>query len=56
MGQYVCNEALTYAIGMAKETGTAVVGVEKTGHSGMLSYYVKRAAEEGLVGHRHVSI
>lgn len=25
------------------------MGVEKTGHSGMLSYYVKRAAENGLV-------
>jgi len=49
MGQYVCNEALTYAIDMAKDTGLAAVGVEKTGHSGMLSYYVKRAAEEGLV-------
>lgn len=49
MGQYVCNEALNYAIDMAKESGIAAVGVSRTGHSGMLSYYVKRAAEQGLV-------
>lgn len=49
MGQYVCNKTLDYAIDMAKDTGLAAVGVSKTGHSGMLSYYVKRAAEEGLV-------
>lgn len=49
MGQYVCNRGLDYAIEMAKDTGLAAVGVEKTGHSGMLSYYVKRAAEEDLV-------
>lgn len=49
MGQYVCNEALDYAIDMAKESGVAAVGVSRTGHSGMLSYYVKHAAEEGLV-------
>ncbi|MCT3439140.1 ureidoglycolate dehydrogenase [Limosilactobacillus fermentum] len=49
MGQYVCNKGLDYAIDLAKESGVAAVGVEKTGHSGMLSYYVKRAAENGLV-------
>lgn len=49
MGQYVCNRGLDYAIEMAKDTGLAAVGVEKTGHSGMLSYYVKRAAEQDLV-------
>ncbi len=48
MGQYVCNVALDYAIDMAKKSGSAIVGVARTGHSGMLSYYVKRAAEEGL--------
>lgn len=49
MGQFVCNKALDYAIRMAKDTGLAAVGVSRTGHSGMLSYYVKRAAEDGLV-------
>ncbi|MGP3639063.1 ureidoglycolate dehydrogenase [Lentilactobacillus hilgardii] len=49
MGQYVCNIALDYAIGMAKKSGVAVVGAEKTGHSGMLSYYVKKAAENNLI-------
>lgn len=48
MGQYVCNVALDYAIDMAKKSGSAIVGVARIGHSGMLSYYVKRAAEEGL--------
>ena len=36
MGQYVCNEGLDYAIDLGKESGVAAVGVEKTGHSGML--------------------
>lgn len=49
MGQYVCNEALKYAIDMAKDSGVAAVGVSRTGHSGMLSYYMKKAAEENLV-------
>lgn len=49
MGQYVCNEALKYAIEMAEESGLAFVGVSKTSHSGTLAYYVKQAARKGLV-------
>lgn len=49
MGQYVCNEALKYALEMVEESGLAFVGVSQTGHSGALSYYVKQAAEKGYV-------
>lgn len=49
MGHYVCNEALKYALEMVEESGLAFVGISQTGHSGALSYYVKKAAEEGYV-------
>lgn len=49
-GQYIANLALEPAIEMAKESGVAVVGVSKCGHTGTLSYYLRKIAEEGLVG------
>lgn len=49
MGQFVCNEALAAAVDLAKESGLAYVGVSQTSHSGTLSYYVKKAAEQGMV-------
>lgn len=38
------------AIAMAKENGAAVVGIKRLGHSGDLSYYVRMAADAGLIG------
>lgn len=35
---------------MAKESGVAVIGVSKCGHTGTLSYYLRKIAEAGLVG------
>ena len=49
IGQYVANLAMDEAIPFAKETGVAVVGVSKMSHSGVLSYYVKKAAENDLI-------
>ncbi|KAF1299227.1 ureidoglycolate dehydrogenase [Enterococcus sp. JM4C] len=49
VGQYVCDEALKHAIDLAKESGLALVGVSQTSHSGALSYYVKKAAEQGYL-------
>jgi len=49
IGHVAARKALDYAIDMAKETGVAVVGVSKMGHSGMLSYYVDIAAQQDLV-------
>ncbi|MDN6626093.1 MAG: ureidoglycolate dehydrogenase [Pisciglobus halotolerans] len=49
MGQYIANLAIEESISFAKESGVAVVGVSKMSHSGVLSYYVKKAAENDLV-------
>jgi len=49
-GHYAANEALEPAIQMAKESGVAVVGVSKVGHTGTLSYYVRKIAEANLIG------
>ncbi|MEO1772414.1 ureidoglycolate dehydrogenase [Candidatus Enterococcus ferrettii] len=49
VGQYVALRGLDYAMDMAKESGAAIVGVKRMSHSGALSYYVKRAAEENLI-------
>ncbi|GCF95271.1 ureidoglycolate dehydrogenase [Enterococcus florum] len=50
IGQYVCDEALKEAIKLAHDTGLSLVGVSKMSHSGALSYYVKKAAEQDLIG------
>lgn len=49
-GHYVANEALKPAMEMAKESGVAVVGISKMGHSGTLSYYMRQIAENDLIG------
>lgn len=49
-GHFVANKALVPAIGMAKESGVAVVGISKMGHSGTLSYYMRKIADANLVG------
>lgn len=50
IGFAACKFAMDEAIKIAKETGIAVVGVKSISHSGALSYYVKQAADENLVG------
>lgn len=49
-GHYVANLALEPAIEMAKKSGVAVVGVARVGHTGMLSYYMRKIAEANLIG------
>lgn len=49
-GHVVATKSMDEAIAMAKENGVAVVGVRRLGHSGDLSYYVRRAADAGLIG------
>lgn len=48
-GHVACKLAMDNAIKMAKESGIAVVGVRRIGHSGALSYFVQQAANEDLV-------
>lgn len=50
IGQYVANEALKYAIEMAKETGVSVVGVSKLSHSGTMAYYLEEITANDLIG------
>lgn len=49
-GHVAAKLAMDEAINMAKETGIAVVGVRRIGHSGALSYFVQQAARENLIG------
>ena len=49
-GHVAAKLAMDEAIQMAKETGIAVVGVRRMGHSGALSYFVEMAAKENLIG------
>lgn len=49
-GHYVANKAIEPAIEMAKESGSAVVGVSRVGHTGTLSYYLRKIAEQDLIG------
>lgn len=48
-GQYVANLAIEPAVRLAKEQGASVVGVSKCGHTGTLSYYLRKIAKEGLL-------
>lgn len=50
MGFVVANLGMRQAIDMAKKTGLAMVGMKRLGHCGTLSYYLRQAAAEGLVG------
>ncbi|MGL4859687.1 MAG: ureidoglycolate dehydrogenase [Enterobacteriaceae bacterium] len=49
-GHVAAKLAMDEAIAMAKETGVAVVGIRRIGHSGALSYFVQQAAQAGMVG------
>ena len=49
-GHYVVNEALPFAIDMAKESGVAVVGIARTSHIGTLGYFLEKIAAAQLVG------
>lgn len=50
IGQYVANEALKYAMEMAKENGVAIVGISKLSHSGTMAYYMEKVAANNLIG------
>lgn len=49
VGHYMANAGMDEAIKMAKENGVAVVGVKNMSHSGALSYFVQKAADEQMV-------
>ncbi len=49
-GHVAAKLAMDKGILMAKESGIAVIGVRRIGHSGSLSYFVKQAAKEDLIG------
>ena len=49
VGFVIANLGMDKAIELAKQNGIAVVGMKRMGHCGTLSYYLRRAAKEGLV-------
>lgn len=49
-GHVAAIKAMDAAIAMAKESGAAIVGIRRLGHSGDLSYYVRMAADRDLIG------
>ena len=49
-GQVVAKLGMDRAIEIARETGVAVVGMRRMGHSGALSYFVEQAADAGFLG------
>ncbi len=49
-GHVVAKLGMDKAIEIAGESGIAVVGMRRMGHSGALSYYVEQAADAGLLG------
>lgn len=50
MGHVATMEAMDHAIEMARESGIAMVAVENSSHCGALSYFVARAAKQGMIG------
>lgn len=50
IGHVIAKEAMKYTIEMAKTNGIGTVAVINSSHCGALSYFVKQAAEEGLIG------
>ena len=48
-GHVAAKLAMDEAISIAKESGVAVVGVKKMGHSGALSYFTEYAAKQDLI-------
>lgn len=49
-GHVVSKHAMELAIEMAKKNGVGMVGVINSSHCGALSYFVKQATEENLIG------
>ncbi|EAX5046563.1 ureidoglycolate dehydrogenase, partial [Salmonella enterica] len=49
-GQVAAKMGMEHAIEIAKKNGVAVVGISRMGHSGAISYFVRQAAREGLIG------
>jgi len=49
VGFVVANRGMELAIELANESGIGIVGMRRLGHCGTLSYYLRRAAEKGLV-------
>lgn len=47
-GHYVANKAIPETIKLAKEAGSATVGISEVSHTGTLSYYVRQFAEADL--------
>lgn len=50
VGHVAAHHAMDEAINIAKESGVAIVGVKNMSHSGALSYFTERAANEDMVG------
>ncbi len=50
LGHVAMWHAMNHAIGMAKESGLALVGVRKSSHCGALSFYIYQAIEADLIG------
>ena len=48
-GHYVALQAMDKAIELAKESGVGVVGIKRLGHCGTLSYFIRKATEQGYV-------
>ncbi len=49
-GHQLSKNAMEYAIQTAKQQGIGVVGVKRSSHCGALSYFVKQATDEKLIG------
>lgn len=49
-GQVAAKMGMEHAIEIAKKNGVAVVGISRMGHSGAISYFVRQAARESLIG------
>ncbi|PLS18642.1 ureidoglycolate dehydrogenase [Bacillus sp. M6-12] len=49
-GHDVSKKAMEHAITLAQKTGIGAVGVKRSSHCGALSYFVKQAADEHLIG------
>jgi len=50
VGFVVANIGMKKAIELAKKNGIGIVGMKRMGHCGTLSYYLRQAAKEELVG------
>ncbi|RST70304.1 ureidoglycolate dehydrogenase [Siminovitchia acidinfaciens] len=49
-GHVIAKHSMDLAIQMAKDHGIGVVGVKRSSHCGALSYFVKQALDEKLIG------